>query len=119
MIKLKTMNARLIIKNYPSQTELFMILEKFLEERKMEKCFSSEVRGQVVNFIFNDADCAYRFMKLLNYYKQNNDYYKLLDVKLINEASDRFKSMKSVSPRRIRNKIIMPTIGYVELNYIL
>lgn len=110
----KVILTKLVLSNYPSRQELFMLIDKFLDERKLPKAYQTDIKGASLVIMFEDGDVTFRFMKFLNNYKLTNSLYTNLQTKMVNdETSINHRSQiyrqNTLSPQKVKLTSIVRT----------
>jgi hypothetical protein len=103
--------TKLSIEGFPSRTELYSILDNFLEEKGYDhpqREYSSDNKDLLITFSFQNPDLAFDFAKYLNIEKIKNNLYHKIKTKVTVDVK------KPVKPLKILNL----NVKSVKKNYL-
>jgi len=87
---LKNLKCLVSVTNFPSRTELYDIINKFMENRNDKKNYIAENRGTGgLDITFKNPDQSYEFIKQLNLLKVNNPLYSKIKTTLTIDVKKR------------------------------
>jgi len=105
---------------FPSRTEIYTLLDNFLEARGIKKDYDADNKGTGVEISFIDSDVAYDFVKFMNYEKISNPLYKkirtnmVFDSKQNKMADKRKKNHQSNKSLNMSNNVRSKIHSYTE-----
>jgi len=116
--------CRVSIDFFPSRTEIYTLLDNFLETNQLKKDYESDNKGTGVEITFRNSDVAYDFVKFINYEKMTNPLYKKIRTNLVfdtkgkdNRSPNQHKSIQSPDiQRRIKNVLESPQKMETDFN---
>lgn len=94
--------SKVIVENIPSQQKIMCVFEQFITENKIPVSYGSEsIEPNTIIFTFDSEEVAFNFTKTLNYYKNNNNYYNEISVRLSLIPNKKYgKAGGEFSPRK-------------------
>ena len=95
------------IENFPSFTDLSVVLTEFFQNESIESNFSINYSTNLCKILFSNTEKAISLVTFLNKLKQKNPIYKRLRVKLDYKMKINLKNIKS---KQKELKLILPTI---------
>jgi hypothetical protein len=78
--------TKVSIENYPTVTEIFNFLNKYLESHKYPRYYKEEIKNNQVIISFENSEVAYGFLKALNNEKYSNNLYAKIKTSLYAES---------------------------------
>jgi hypothetical protein len=78
--------TKVSIENYPTVTEIFNFLNKYLEDHKYPRYYKEEIKNNQVIISFENSEVAYGFLKALNNEKYLNNLYAKIKTSLYAES---------------------------------
>lgn len=68
--------AKISIENFPSRSEVLLLLDKFINKNKYDKDYITENKDKAINILFKTKDIAHEFLQCLIFEQSRNALYK-------------------------------------------
>lgn len=84
----KNLISKVSITNFPSRTEVFMLVDKYLEANGLSKQYFSENRENEIIIKFGNTNVAFDFIKHINNIKSKSNLYQKMKTSLYMDINE-------------------------------